>query len=239
MAARPALRSVGDGYLLVDKPAGPSTYDLIRWTKRSLGRIRIGHSGTLDPIASGLVILLIGKATKSQMSFMKLDKRYRFRVRLGIKTDSGDIAGRIIAQSEPPDMSEDAIREAAATLRGAQEQRPPMYSAVKVSGQPLYKLARRGETVERKARPITVHDLAFEGRHGNDVAFAATVSSGTYIRVLAEDIAAALKTVGTVSFLRRETVGPYSLADALPGERLTALDEATLPTILRPVDPHV
>jgi tRNA pseudouridine55 synthase len=200
---------------------------MIRWVKKLARGSKIGHTGTLDPLASGLMILLFGKATKHQASFMGMDKRYRCRVKLGVKTNSGDITGAVISTQEPPPIDQSRLDEALARFTGAISQEPPMYSAVKVGGVPLYKLARKGKTVERTARTVTIHELRGAAQAG-ELDLSVHCSSGTYVRTLAEGIAEALGTVGTVSSLVRESIGPHSVEQALAGERLKDLDESGL-----------
>ncbi len=209
------------GLLLVNKPSGPTSYDVIRWIKRSVKGVKIGHCGTLDPLASGLLVVLLGRATKKQSTIMGREKTYRCLLRLGAQTDSGDITGQPGATAPVPTFSTERLRDVFSTFVGAKEQVPPMHSALKVGGRPLYKLAREGKTVERPKRPITVLAIEFLGLSGNgDVDFRVRCSSGTYVRTLAEDIARALGTVGTLAGLVRESVGEFGVGEAVAGEEL-------------------
>lgn len=217
----PAAVSTLDGYLLINKPSGPTSYDMIRWVKRASNKAKIGHTGTLDPIAEGLMILLFGKATKKQAGLMGQDKTYTATIKLGIKTDSADITGKIIEEKSVPSLGEAQIRATLAGFLGERKQTPPMYSALKVQGTPLYKLARKGETVVRTERSITIRSMEFlEHTAQNEIRFKVRCSSGTYVRTLAEDIGAALGTVATMTYLRRDEIGVFGLASAVPGSAL-------------------
>ncbi len=225
-----------EGLLLVNKPSGPTSYDIIRWIKRKIKNVKIGHCGTLDPLASGLMIILLGRgATKKQGDLMGRDKVYRCGLTLGLKTDSGDITGKKIAEASVPSINSEKLSAVAKKMTGPQLQVPPMYSALKVEGTPLYKLARKGETVERKPRPITVHDFQFLNSSQEKLEFRVHCSSGTYVRVLAEDVGEALGSVATMASLVRESIGDYQLKDSLDGEQLKEMDEAQIAAALRPV----
>lgn len=226
------------GLLLVAKPSGPTSYDLIRWAKRAAPGVKIGHCGTLDPMATGLMILLFGRATKSQDQFMHQPKTYRGTLRLGLQTDSGDITGQVVERAEVPAVDDNRWTTLAKELVRDHEQTPPMYSAIKVNGTPLYKLARRGEVVERKTRTITVHSFEFlnpnvtvtsvDSTLPTEVSFRVRCSSGTYVRTLAEDIGRHLNTLATLSALEREEVGSFHVSAALPGESLRGLSSSDL-----------
>lgn len=207
------------GCLLVNKPSGPTSYDIIRWIKRNVKGVKIGHCGTLDPLASGLLILLFGRATKRQDELMHQQKTYRCRARLGYKTDSGDRTGTVIEERPAPPIDPSRVAEALAGFVGDRLQLPPMYSALKLKGVPLYKLARKGETVERTPRSITIVSMELLDVRGNEFEFRVRCSSGTYVRTLAEEIAEALGTVGTMAELEREAIGSFALTGALPAER--------------------
>lgn len=213
-----------NGFLLVNKTSGPTSYDVIRWVKRACGRLKIGHSGTLDPLASGLLILLFGKATKQQAFFMGHDKTYRCQMRFGVRTDSGDITGRGLEHRPITVLAETDIRTVLSSFTGLQQQIPPMFSALKHEGTPLYKWARKGKTIDRKPRSITVHsiELLSKGRE-NDIEFRVTCSPGTYIRTLVEDIGRKCGTVATMVSLVREAIGPYRLETAIPAESIPSL----------------
>ncbi len=223
------------GLLLVSKPSGPTSYDLIRWAKRAAPGVKIGHCGTLDPMATGLMILLFGRATKSQDGLMSQPKTYRGTLRLGIQTDSGDITGGVIKESAVPPIMDAQWPAIASEMIGDHEQMPPMYSALKVNGTPLYKLARKGQTVERKPRTISITQFEWLGHDGNEASFRVRCSSGTYVRTLAEDIGHRLNTVATLAALEREQVGTYHVNAAVPGDSLRHLVTAELEQKLLPV----
>ena len=230
-----------EGLLLVNKPSGPTSYDLIRWIKRKTGgttpHVKIGHCGTLDPLASGLMILLLGWATKKQGALMGHDKVYRCGLTLGLKTDSGDITGKTIATAPVPTLDATRLSAIAQKMTGPQLQTPPMYSAIKKEGTPLYKLARKGQTVERRPRPVTIHDFSFLGTVALDrLEFRVRCTAGTYVRTLAEDVGAALGSVATMASLVREKIGDFSLDDAIDGERLKKMDASQIAEALRPVE---
>ena len=211
-----------EGLLLINKPSGPTTYDLIRWLKKNLKGVKIGHCGTLDPLASGLVILLLGRATKQQAQIMGCDKTYRCTMKLGLQTDSGDVTGQIIQRAEIPQISEDALEEKLNFFIGRHEQIPPMFSALKHKGKPLYKWARKGVILPRLPRSIEIKKLEFLAwsQERGELEIRVHVSSGTYIRTLAEDIGKKLGSCATLTALNRETLGPFSLEDALEGHLL-------------------
>lgn len=222
--------SLLDGLLLVDKPSGPTSYDVIRAVKRVVVKgTKIGHCGTLDPMASGLLILLFGKSTKKQSLIMGQDKIYLTKIQFGVKTDSADVTGHKIAEAALPIMDPNAIALALRKLSGERDQIPPMFSALKVEGTPLYKLARKGEVIERKPRRIRIDAIELLNVLLPDtIEIRVRCSSGTYIRTLAEEIGAALGTVGTMKSLVREQIGKFSLSDALPGNDLFKLNESAL-----------
>ncbi len=227
------------GLLLVNKSSGPTSYDLIRWIKRKTKHVtpqpKIGHCGTLDPLASGLMIILLGKATKTQSQWMGRDKVYRCSLRLGVSTDSADITGKILETRPAPAVTAAQLDAVRAEMIGPQMQVPPMYSALKVEGTPLYKLARKGQTVERKPRPITIHSLEFLSMNGDDIEFRVHCSSGTYVRTLVEDIASKLGTIATMASLVREKIGEFSLIDAIPDEDLKTMEQEQIFEKLRAV----
>jgi tRNA pseudouridine55 synthase len=225
------------GILLISKPSGPTSYDMIRWVKRAVYPTKIGHAGTLDPLASGLMILLFGKATRQQSTFMGLDKTYRCRMKLGIKTDTADITGTVTSTSPVPPITRDVIAKVFVDSLGPQSQMPPMYSALKVGGTPLYKLARKGKTVERKSRTITLHTLDLLDLTTDEIEFRVRCSSGTYVRTLVEDFAIKLGTVGTMTFLHREKIGDHLVEDAVPGATLRTMTLADVISAARPVTP--
>lgn len=218
-----------DGYLLIDKPTGWTSHDVVAklraklnpvWRQREASgrKLRVGHAGTLDPMATGLLIILVGRATKQQDSFMKLDKSYRARVRLGSYSSTDDGEGDITAASgktEVVRLSKSEIDTALNRFRGEIEQLPPQHSAIKVEGRRAYKSARAGEKVELKPRQVTVHSLEITDLDLPEVGLNCHVGSGTYIRSLARDLGEELGVGGYLSGLRRLSVGEWSVDEAL------------------------
>jgi tRNA pseudouridine55 synthase len=207
------------GILLIDKSPGPTSFDMVRGVKRLFKVRKAGHLGTLDPFATGLLVICLGEATKLAPFLMGESKTYEAAIRLGVETDTQDLTGKVIAILDKlPEPGE--IYAAAARFVGEIEQVPPMYSAVHHQGQRLYKLARRGEEVERRLRPVTVHRLEVRKIALPEVAVTVTCSSGTYIRTLAADLGAALGCGGHLTRLRRLAVGPFKVEDALALETI-------------------
>ena len=204
------------GIVLVDKPAGPSSHDVVDSVRRRTGA-RTGHAGTLDPFATGLLVLLSGRATKLAPRFVGLDKRYLAEIDLGARTATGDPEGEIVAEHAAP--APEALHELLERLRGEIELPVPAASAVKVGGERAYRLHRRGVAVEMPSRRSTVHELSLE-RYANGVALLdLRVSSGTYVRAIADSLG------GHCRALRRLTVGPFGVEEADPG-RVIPLEEA-------------
>ncbi|MDE2833049.1 MAG: tRNA pseudouridine(55) synthase TruB [Bacteroidota bacterium] len=209
--------------VLVDKPAGWTSYDVIRKLRTVCPDTKMGHTGTLDPIATGLLIVLMNRATKSMNHFMHLDKHYEATIRLGQTTASFDAETPVIRQADAGEVSLSAIDKACQQLTGVIAQTPPMYSAVKVKGERLYKKARRGETVDRKPNQVTVHRFRAVRRTGDDLQVKVHCSKGTYIRALAHDLGQLLEVGAHLVALRRTAIGSWTVADAWP---LNALVEA-------------
>ncbi|MGQ0509250.1 MAG: tRNA pseudouridine(55) synthase TruB [Betaproteobacteria bacterium] len=232
--SRPARRNV-DGVLLLDKPAGISSNTALQEARRLLGATKAGHGGTLDPLASGLLPLLFGEATRFARFGLDSDKTYLAAVRLGARTATGDAEGEVL-ERRPVVVDEANLSMALERFRGAIRQVPPMYSALKRDGRPLYELARAGQTVEREAREVTIHELALEGREGDLVRLRVRCSKGTYIRQLAEDLGLALGTVAYLEGLRRTAAGAYTLEHAVDLERFRAMSEAGRHACLLPPD---
>ena len=203
------------GLLLVNKPIGITSFKLVHIIKKIFNVKKAGHCGTLDPLASGLMIVLVGKYTKLQDKFMKKDKVYHATIKLGIKTDSGDLDGQIVSQSDFTHVTKDLIEKACTKFLGKIKQIPPMYSALKVNGQKLYNLARKGITVERKPREITIYNIDLTDYQKDNFSIRVKCSSGTYIRTLAEDIGKELNTDTVLINLVREEIGTYKLTDAI------------------------
>lgn len=225
------------GILVVDKPAGWTSFDVIAKLRGVLGTRKLGHSGTLDPMATGVLPVFCGGASKAVDLQLDHDKTYRAVLRLGTRTDTGDITGAVL-ETAPVTAGEAELLAALPRFIGPQSQVPPMYSAVKVNGQPLYKAARQGIEVERRARPITVYGIEYGGSPApGEYALTVRCSKGTYIRTLLEDIAAAMGQKGTMSALRRTQAGVYGEAGAHPLEEILAAKETgTLAALLLPVE---
>jgi tRNA pseudouridine55 synthase len=220
------------GILLVDKPEGMSSAGAIRALKSRLGGSKVGHLGTLDPFASGLLPLCLGEATKIARYLLAEEKAYCGTIRLGTATDSLDRTGTTIETAAVPSLSTDLVQEVARRFTGAQRQVPPMYSALKRDGVPLYKLARRGIEVEREARSIVIARLTLELTGPDTLEFDVECSKGTYIRVLGADIGRALGTVAHLERLRRTRVGNFRIDAARTPAALEALPTgAPLPLV--------
>ena len=216
--------------LLVDKPEGLTSFDVVAAVRRATGIRKVGHAGTLDPMATGLLVILVARgATKQMEAFMELPKVYTATVRLGETTASYDRETPVETTRDASGVATDAIEAAIAErFTGAITQRPPMYSAVKVGGERLYKKARRGETAPRPPRHVTVYRFEVTGRDGADVHVRIACSKGTYIRSLGHDLGEALGVGGHLVALRRTAIGPYRAADAWPlGALTTAFEAAT------------
>jgi tRNA pseudouridine55 synthase len=204
-----------EGLLLVDKPRDVTSHDVVDMVRRALGIRKVGHAGTLDPMATGLLILGVGRATRLLRFLADLPKTYRGRALLGVETTTLDADGDVMRES-PVQASETQVREAMHALVGETLQAPPAFSAVKVGGRKLYEAARKGETLEAAPRRIRVDRFELLGFDGRDADFEVTCSSGTYVRVLASDVGAALGCGAHLTALRRTRVGPFDVADAVP-----------------------
>ena len=200
--------------LLVAKPAGPTSHDMVDIVRRALGTRRVGHTGTLDPFAAGLLVMVVGRATRLVPFAAAWTKSYEGRLRLGATTDTDDATGQVLEQ-RPVAVDRAGLERTLDGFRGTVRQRPPAYSAVKVDGERAYRRARRGEVVEPAERTVEVRMLEVTAFTPPDVEFQATVSAGTYLRSLARDIGAALGCGGHLVTLRRTTVGPFRLEDAV------------------------
>jgi tRNA pseudouridine55 synthase len=237
---RPRWRDL-DGIVLLDKPAGPGSTTILQRVRRLLRAAKAGHAGTLDPMASGMLPLSFGQATKACGVLLGSAKAYRARLRLGAATDTGDAEGRVVREAAVPSLERARVAALLASIVGRQEQRPPMYSALKHHGRPLYELARRGEEVERAPRPVTIHRLELLDLQPETMEFEVTCSKGTYVRVLGEDIATALGTAGHLEALRRLWVEPFDPSSMVTLETIEAWAadqpaEAGRPAWLLPAD---
>lgn len=225
------------GWIIIDKPVGPGSTQIVSAVKRVLktggyGKYKVGHGGTLDPLASGVLPVALGEATKLSGRMLDADKAYDFTIGFGIETDTLDAEGKAVAASEER-PTRAALEAVLPRFTGAIEQVPPVYSALKIDGERAYDRARAGETVEMKTRAVTIHrleiggaDRAGEGDQLAEVTLSCTVSKGTYIRSLARDIARALGSVGHVTMLRRTKAGPFTLSPAISLDKLEELAKA-------------
>ncbi|MBW7900019.1 MAG: tRNA pseudouridine(55) synthase TruB [Rhodocyclaceae bacterium] len=224
-----------DGVLLLDKPSGISSNDALQKARRLFSAEKAGHTGTLDPLASGLLPLCFGEATKFSADLLDADKTYEATLRLGATTTTADAEGEVL-EWRPVNVGEAEVAAALPRFTGAIEQVPPMYSALKRDGRPLYELARQGVEVERAARAVFIHELTLLGVSGEDVSIRVTCSKGTYVRTLAEDIGAALGCGAHLVALRRTRVGPLDLAGARTLADIEACAEEAQDGLLLPVD---
>lgn len=227
------------GILIVDKPTDWTSFDVIAKLRGILGTRKLGHSGTLDPMATGVLPVFCGGASKAVDLQLDHTKAYRATLKLGARTDTGDVTGTVL-EIAPVTAGEKELLEVLPRFVGPRMQTPPMYSAVKINGQPLYKLARQGMEVERKARPIEILSIQYEGSPAeNEYTLTVKCSKGTYIRVLLEEIAEAMGQKGTMSALRRVAAGVYTEADAHSLEEIQAAKNAgpeALQALMLPVE---
>ena len=222
-----------DGILVINKPMGWTSHDVVGRIRGLTHQKRVGHAGTLDPMATGVLLVCLGRATRVSEYLMASDKTYRAVMRLGVETDTYDADGQVVA-TRPVNVSESTLRGALIQFVGAIEQVPPMYSAIKLAGKPLYKLARKGVEVEREARHVTIHDITLHAWQSPDATIDVRCSPGTYIRSLAHDVGAALGCGAHLAALTRLSSGSFTIEDAVKLEDLTGL--ADLPGLLHPMD---
>jgi tRNA pseudouridine55 synthase len=211
--------------LVVDKPAGMTSHDVVARARRILGTRRIGHTGTLDPSATGVLVLCVGRATRLVDTLQAGTKTYAARVELGVETTSQDLDGEVVATADASGLDERVVCEALMAFQGPIRQVPPMVSAIKVGGERLHAIARRGGTVEREARDVVVHDLvleAFAPGSRAELRFLVTCSAGTYVRTIAHDLGHALGVGGALAGLRRIANGPFTLDEAVALDDLEA-----------------
>ena len=222
-----------DGIVIVDKPRDWTSQDVTARLRRVFGTRRIGHGGTLDPMATGVLPVFVGRATRGVEFFEHAEKTYETVLRLGLTTDTEDITGTVLTRSEVS-FNDEQLEKTLNAFRGEIMQVPPMYSALKVNGQKLCDLARKGKTVERQPRPITIYELTLLDRGENTLCLRVRCSKGTYIRTLCKDIGEALGCGGCMESLRRVSAGEYTIAEAVPLQEL--LDTGKPETYLRGVD---
>ena len=226
-----------NGIIIIDKPQEWTSNDVVSRLRRVFNTRRIGHGGTLDPMATGVLPIFVGRATRGVEFFEHAEKVYEATLRFGLTTDTEDITGKTITECEVH-LTEEDLLAVLTKFRGDILQVPPMYSAIKVNGQKLYDLARKGREVERQARPITIHELELLEFTGNEARLRVRCSKGTYIRTLCKDIGEALGCGGCMAALRRVEAGEYTLEGSIPLRQLLDISEAggDVEHLLRPVD---
>ena len=222
-----------NGIVIIDKPAGWTSQDVTARLRRVFGTRRIGHGGTLDPMATGVLPVFVGRATRGVEFFEHAEKTYETELLLGVATDTEDTTGTVLTRREVS-VTQEQLTAVLERFRGEIMQIPPMYSAVKVNGQKLCDLARKGRQVERQPRPVTIHELTLLSREGDTLHLRVRCSKGTYIRTLCADIGEALGCGGCMQALRRTQAGEYTIAEAVPLQQL--LEAAEPETYLRDVD---
>jgi tRNA pseudouridine55 synthase len=226
-----------NGIIIIDKPQEWTSNDVVSRLRRVFNTRRIGHGGTLDPMATGVLPVFVGRATRGVEFFEHAEKVYEATLRFGLTTDTEDITGRVLTETEVT-LTEADVRNVLPKFRGDILQVPPMYSAIKVNGQKLYDLARKGREVERQPRPITIHELELLAFSGSEARLRVRCSKGTYIRTLCKDIGEALGCGGCMAALRRVEAGEYTLEGSIPLRQLLDISEAgeDVEHLLRPVD---
>ena len=228
-----------EGLLFVDKPAGFTSHDVVAKVRRIYHIKKVGHAGTLDPMATGLLIILVGRATKASNYLMSQPKTYEGTFRLGQTTDSQDADGDVIEEKEVPALTEDEMKELFATFLGDQYQTPPMFSAKKVKGVPLYKLARKGQEVEREPRFVHIKSFDLLGMELPDVTFRIDVSKGTYVRTVAHDLGQKVGCGAFLTSLRRTAINDIAIERAVPLQTLEDAPPSQLGRFLIPLHEYV
>ena len=228
-----------DTIVNIYKPSGVRSFEVVEFLRKVLKERKVGYAGILDAPAEGVMIVGIGKATKLLDFFLELPKEYEAEVLLGIKTDTGDTSGNVVEKMDVPKIHREDIESALKDFIGEITQIPPMFSAQKVNGKPLHKMARKGIIIERKPKKVLIHEIKLkslkENHEGLRFIIDVKCSRGTYIRVLAGDIAQRLQTVGTVSHLRRTAIGPFRIEDALPLNKVTPSSILPLESSIEPL----
>jgi tRNA pseudouridine55 synthase len=209
-----------DGVLIINKPKGYTSYDVVSIVKKKLSISKVGHTGTLDPNATGVLPILVGKATKISKYLIEHNKTYVAELRLGEKSATGDIEGEIVERKSIPNLKENKIEETLETFLGKQMQKPPIYSSIKINGKKAYEYARKGQTVEIEPRKIEIMEISLIKFENNIITFSTSCSKGTYIRVLCEDIAEKLGTVGLMQNLIRTRVDKFDIKDSFTLENV-------------------
>jgi tRNA pseudouridine55 synthase len=231
-----AQEPIFEGILLVDKPAGITSHDIVDRLRRKLKMKKIGHAGTLDPLATGLMIMLIGKATKVSQFLISLDKSYEGEFLLGVETDSQDADGQVV-QEKPvsPEINEERVKEEMKSFLGDQYQTPPMFSAKKIDGVPLYKMARKGKTVEREPRFIRINELSLKNWDSPRGEFSMACSKGTYVRTVLHDLGQRLECGAHLTSLRRTQIDQFEIEGAKTLEELETIPLGEFQSLLIPI----
>lgn len=231
-----AQEPIFEGILLVDKPVGITSHDIVDRLRRKLKMKKIGHAGTLDPLATGLMIMLIGKATKVSQFLISLDKSYEGEFLLGVETDSQDADGQVV-QEKPvcPEINEERVKEEMKFFLGDQYQTPPMFSAKKIDGVPLYKMARKGKTVEREPRFIRINELSLKSWDSPKGEFKMACSKGTYVRTVLHDLGQRLECGAHLTSLRRTQIDQFEIEGARTLEELETIPLGEFQSLLIPI----
>lgn len=209
-----------NGILVVNKPAGYTSHDIVSKIRKELNMKKVGHTGTLDPLATGVLPILLGNGTKLSKYLINHDKEYIATIKLGEKTDTGDIEGKVIERKELVSFSEKQLLQVLEGFKGKQKQFPPMYSAIKINGKKLYEYARNGESVEVQPREIEIYGIELLSFNSREITIKIACSKGTYIRTLCEDISEKLDNLGTMLALQRTKVGEFEIEKAITLEEL-------------------
>ena len=217
-----------NGIVIVDKPNGLTSHDVVLFLRRRFGIKKVGHAGTLDPMATGVLVLLLGEATKLSNSFICDDKEYEGVMRLGVKTRTCDVEGEVLSTRDISGISDKTIKDTAASFLGTIDQVPPMFSALKRNGKKLYELARKGIEIEREPRKVTIYELDIKNVKLPDVWFKVGCSKGTYIRKLAEDMGEKIGCGAHLAALRRTRSGRFRIEDSVAFNELEKLDNKGL-----------
>jgi tRNA pseudouridine55 synthase len=224
-----------EGVLLVDKPSGMTSHDVVYHLRRKLQMKKIGHAGTLDPMATGVLVMLIGKATRISQYLISVDKMYDGEATLGVVTDSQDAQGEIMETRPVPVLTETEVRDAMKSFLGDQYQMPPMHSAIKIGGVPLYKMARKGEEIEREPRFIRIASFELNSFALPKLTFTVHCTKGTYVRTIAHDLGKKLGCGAHLSALRRTGSGKFNISQCLPLDQIEALSLPEIEKRLIPV----
>ena len=217
-----------DGLLLFNKPILWTSHDAVDFVRRKAGQRSVGHAGTLDPLATGLLLLLLGNATKRAEEFMGMDKSYEGSILFGTETDSYDLDGKLQPCAAPADLTGEKISEVFESFLGKISQTPPAFSALKLNGKKFYELARSGEVAVPKSREVEIHEFYLNYFYENEVAFSLSCSKGTYVRSLAHDAGARLGCGGVLSSLVRTRIGPFYLNNALTRQEIETMNSTQL-----------